>query len=180
MCETHIAPSCPHLLVPPYTFSTIKEQLRWRADEKIFFNPSSRPFHLFSCFVFFEYRPYKSCQFTSYRHRHFTRHLAAISKVPIAFSKPLAGSVSNIYRPLWLAASSFSQGFAYITRMPVMPSSLHQYPSDPLVAGPGYWPSFLFFSARKLRTGKTQITHKFTWRRKTSKIKYFCNDSNGT
>jgi len=61
-----------------------------------------------------------------------------------------------------------------------MPSSLHQYPSDTFVAGPGYWASFLFFTTGEFRAGKPQITHEFTRRRETSKVEYFSYDSNST
>ncbi len=139
MCGTLITPIVPApVSVALYTFSTIKEQLRWRADEKISFNTSGRLFNDSSCFVFLKYRPYKSCQFTSYRHRHFTRHLSAISKVPIAFSKPLSSSISNIYRPLRLTVSSFPQGFAYVTRVPILPGNFNQDPPYPFIASPSY------------------------------------------
>ena len=148
--------------------------------KKYLFNPSGRLFNMFPGFVFLKYRPDKSRQFTRNRHCHFTRHLAAMRKMSIAFSKPLSGSISNIDHPLRLIFSSFSQGFADVAGMPIVPGNFHQNPSHPFIASPGDGASSLLFTTGELRTGKAQIAHQFTRRRKTSKIKYFRNDRNST
>ena len=140
------APVCAALNI----FSSIKEQLRWRADEKNLFRSSGRLFTAFPCFVFLKYRPYKSRQFTRNRHRHFTGHLAAMRKVPVAFSKPLSSSISNIDHPLRLIFSSFSQCFANVARMPIVPGNFHQNPSYPFIASPGDGTSLLLFTTGEL------------------------------
>ena len=146
------APVCAALNI----FSSIKEQFRWRADEK---TPSGRRLNNSSCFIFPQYRPDKSCQFTRDRHRHFTGHFAAMHQMPIAFSKPLSSSVGYIDDPLRLPVSSFPQCFADVAGMSIVPGNFHQNPPNSFIASSGDRASLLLFTTGELRAGKPQITH---------------------
>jgi len=82
---------------------------------KLFQKPEKNNCSLSKCrlarpeFILPEHRPEEPDQFPGDRHVGFTRHLAAIDKIPVPSSKPPAGAVGNVNGPLRLPGTALPQ-----------------------------------------------------------------------